>query len=291
MTLTERVKRKALDLGFQAAGVSRATSDRPESARLAEWLDRSYHGEMVWMAQTAAKRKNPALLLPGIRAIVSLGTNYYTDDRPDDAPGHGRIARYARGKDYHRVLGERLESLAAFLKTEAPDSRSLAYVDTGAVMEKAWAQRAGLGWIGKHSNLVSGQHGSWLLLGEVLTTADLSPDAFADFCVALATWLGGESPAFLGWEANGSGGIFGRRVWRLGYRTFWATRGFGGEITSGDRKRGFGPWPTCRLQPSRSHVLAVQARTDRDRVCSTYLSAPRCHHFGEDDTWFVPGDP
>lgn len=183
MTLTERVKRKALDLGFQTAGVSRVTSDRPESARLAEWLDRNYHGEMGWMAQTAAKRKNPALLLPGIRAIVSLGMNYYTDDRPDAAPGHGRIARYARGKDYHRVLGERLESLAAFLKTEAPDSRSLAYVDTGAVMEKAWAQRAGLGWIGKHSNLVSGQHGSWLLLGEVLTTSDLSPDEpGADLC-------------------------------------------------------------------------------------------------------------
>jgi len=183
MTLTERVKRKALGLGFQAVGVSRVTSDRPESVRLAEWLAHGYHAGMGWMAQTAAKRQNPALLLPGIRAIVSLGMNYYTDDRPDDAPGHGRIARYARGKDYHHVLGERLESLAAFLKAEAPDSRSLAYVDTGAVMEKAWAQRAGLGWIGKHSNLVSGQYGSWLLLGEVLTTADLSPDEpGADLC-------------------------------------------------------------------------------------------------------------
>lgn len=183
MTLTERVKRKALDLGFQAAGVSRVTSDRPEAARLGEWLAREFHGDMSWMAKTAAKRKNPALLLPGIRAIVSLGMNYYTDDSPDNVPGHGRIARYARGKDYHRVLGERLESLAAFLESEAPDSRNLAYVDTGAVMEKAWAQRAGLGWIGKHSNLVSGQHGSWLLLGEVLTTADLSPDEpGADLC-------------------------------------------------------------------------------------------------------------
>ena len=183
MTLTARVKRTALDLGFQAVGVSRVTSDRPESARLTEWLAREFHGHMGWMATTAAKRKNPALLLPGIRSVVSLGTNYYTEDRPDYAPGHGRIARYARGEDYHRVLGERLESLAAFLKAEAPDSRSLAYVDTGAVMEKAWAQRAGLGWIGKHSNLVSGQHGSWLLLGEVLTTADLSPDEpGADLC-------------------------------------------------------------------------------------------------------------
>ena len=183
MTLTERVKRKALDLGFQEVGISRVTSDRPEAARLAGWLSRGYHGEMDWMAKTAAKRKNPALLLPGIRAIVSLGMNYYTDDRPDDAPGQGRIARYARGEDYHRVLGRRLESLASFIQAEAPDSRSLAHVDTGAVMEKAWAQRAGLGWIGKHSNLVSGRYGSWLLLGEVLTTADLAPDGpGADLC-------------------------------------------------------------------------------------------------------------
>lgn len=176
MTLSERVKRKALDLGFQAVGVSRVTSERPEAAHLVEWLSRGYQGKMTWMASTAAKRKNPALLLPGIRAIVSVGMNYYTDDRPDDRPGLGRIARYARGADYHRILGERLELLAAFLKAEAPDSRNLAYVDTGAVMEKAWAQRAGIGWIGKHSNLVSGRHGSWLLLGEVLTTADLDPD-------------------------------------------------------------------------------------------------------------------
>ena len=183
MTLTARVKRKALDLGFQAVGVSRVTSDRPEAARLSEWLSRDYHGEMAWMARTAKKRQNPALLLPGVRTIVSVGMNYYTDDRPDATRGHGRIARYARGQDYHRILGERLESLASFLQQEAPDSRSRPYVDTGAVMEKAWAQRAGIGWIGKHSNLVSGQYGSWLLLGEVLTTADLDPDEpGADLC-------------------------------------------------------------------------------------------------------------
>lgn len=176
MNLTAKVKRKARDLGFQAVGVSRVTSDRPQSARLAEWLARGYHGEMAWMARTAAKRKNPALLLPGIRAIVSVGMNYYTEDRPDDHPGQGRIARYARGSDYHGILDKRLDSLVAFLQAEAPDSRSRAYVDTGAVMEKAWAERAGLGWIGKHSNLVSGEYGSWLLLGEVLTTADLDPD-------------------------------------------------------------------------------------------------------------------
>ena len=176
MTLTARVKQHAQELGFQAVGISRVPSDRPEALRLDEWLARGYEGEMTWMARNARKRKNPALLLPGIRCIVSVGMNYYTADSPDDRRGHGRIARYARGLDYHRMLGERLESLAAYIDREALDSKSRAYVDTGPVMEKAWAQRAGLGWIGKHSNLVSAQYGSWLLLGEVLTTAGLEPD-------------------------------------------------------------------------------------------------------------------
>src|SRR2546428_3186415 len=183
MTLTERVKRKALDLGSQAVGVSRVTSDRREAARLTEWLAREYHGEMDWMARPAKKRQNPALLLPGIRAIVSVGMNYDTEDQPDDRPGHGRIARYARGEDYHHVLGERLKALAAFLQAEALDSRNRAYVDTGAVMEKDWAQRAGLGWIGNQPKLVSALDGSLLLLGEVLTTADMDPDEpGADLC-------------------------------------------------------------------------------------------------------------
>src|SRR5438093_3280086 len=135
------------------------------------------------MTPPGNERQKPSLLLPGIRAIVSVGMNYDTEDQADDRPGHGRIARYARGKDYHGVLGERLKALAAFLQAEARESRNRAYVDTGAVMEKAWAQRAGLGWIGKHSNLVSARHGSWLLLGEVLRTADLDPDEpCADLC-------------------------------------------------------------------------------------------------------------
>src|SRR5436309_14603330 len=112
MTLTERAKRKALDLGFQAVGVSRVTSDRPEAARLAEWLAREYHGEMDWMARTAKKRQNPALLLPGVRAIVSVGMNYDTEDQPDDRPGHRRAAGYARGEDYPHGRRQRRKALA-----------------------------------------------------------------------------------------------------------------------------------------------------------------------------------
>ena len=155
MTLTEQVKQHARELGFDAVGVSRVTPDRPEAGRLNEWLARGYHGEMQWMSRTRAKRSNPALLLPGIRSIVSVGMNYYTDERPDELHGLGRIARYARGTDYHAVLGDRLKSLTTFLCRKVPDSRAISYVDTGPVMEKAWAQRAGLGWIGKHCNLVS----------------------------------------------------------------------------------------------------------------------------------------
>src|SRR6185436_9501682 len=96
--------------------------------------------------------------------------------RADERPGHGRIARYAWGQDYHDLLTKRLEQLAAQIKRLAPEADTRHYVDTGPVMEKAWAQQGGLGWIGKHSNLVSHQYGSWLLLGEILTTLELDAD-------------------------------------------------------------------------------------------------------------------
>jgi epoxyqueuosine reductase len=109
--------------------------------------------------------------------------NYYTDNRANEQPGMGRIARYAWGKDYHKVMSQRLSQLEAKIAGLAPGVTTRSYVDTGPIMEKAWAQQAGLGWIGKHSNLVSAECGSWLLLGEILTTLDLAPDEPAtDLC-------------------------------------------------------------------------------------------------------------
>jgi len=102
--------------------------------------------------------------------------NYYTGHQADERPGHGRIARYAWGEDYHRLLRQRLEQLAERIQVLVPGAENRCYVDTGPVMEKAWAQQAGLGWIGKHSNLVSAEYGSWLLLGEILTTLELTAD-------------------------------------------------------------------------------------------------------------------
>ena len=106
--------------------------------------------------------------------------NYATDHRADERPGFGRIARYAWGADYHEVLQNRLKRLEAAMRSLAPSVETRSYVDTGPIMEKAWAQQAGLGWIGKHSNLVSARFGSWLLLGEILTTLELEPDEPAD---------------------------------------------------------------------------------------------------------------
>ncbi|MEW6246422.1 MAG: tRNA epoxyqueuosine(34) reductase QueG [Nitrospirota bacterium] len=217
MSLSEAIKREARALGFDAVGVCRVDADGsriegrgstavPTSARplpdpgtsnvehrtlltdllhkrLLEWLERGYHGLMAWMEKAPSRRADPREVLPGCRSIISVGMNYYTDQRPDESPGHGRIARYARGRDYHKVLGKRLTRLEACIKALAPEARTRSYVDTGPVMEKAWAQQAGLGWIGKHSNLVSTQYGSWLLLGEILTTLELAPDEpAADLC-------------------------------------------------------------------------------------------------------------
>ncbi len=115
--------------------------------------------------------------------MISVGMNYYTDNRANETPGMGRIARYAWGKDYHTVMSRRLAQLEERIAALAPDAATRSYVDTGPVMEKAWAQQAGLGWIGKHSNLVSIEYGSWLLLGEILTTLDLKEDEpAADMC-------------------------------------------------------------------------------------------------------------
>jgi len=191
MSLTDAIKREARRLGFDAVGISRvddrlgpsAGGDQPHSLsqllydRLQAWLNRGAHGGMAWMAREPERRADPRKVLPGCRSVISVGLNYFTGHRADERPGHGRIARYAWGRDYHEVLKTRLERLEAWLRTLAPDAETRWYVDTGPVMEKAWAQQGGLGWIGKHSNLVSARYGSWLLLGEILSTLDLEADA------------------------------------------------------------------------------------------------------------------
>ncbi|HMU54254.1 MAG TPA: tRNA epoxyqueuosine(34) reductase QueG [Nitrospira sp.] len=185
MSLSAVIRQEATALGFDAVGISSVAQSNSATLlnRLEEWLARRYHGTMAWLARDPSRRADPTVVLPNCRSIVSVGLNYDTGHRATEGPGFGRIARYAWGRDYHRTLGDRLTRLESRIKALAPTADTRVYVDTGPVMEKAWAQQAGLGWIGKHSNLVSAQHGSWLLLGEVLTTLELTPDEPAtDLC-------------------------------------------------------------------------------------------------------------
>lgn len=190
------LKQAALEQGFHAVGIARipsSTTDRDSSPsghshtnlldRLQSWLTQGYHGTMEWMRRTPERRADPTQVLPHCRSIVALGLNYWTDEAPDERRGNGRIARYAWGEDYHRVFKKKLKRLERVIKSLEPDCITRSYADTGPVMEKFWAQQAGLGWIGKHSNLVSPTFGSWLLLGEILTTAELEADEpGADLC-------------------------------------------------------------------------------------------------------------
>ena len=164
-------------------GIARAEPLHPEGDRLQEWLDRGYHGTMGWMARRAAERRDPTLVLPSIRSVVSIAVNYYSPEPHSDAAGIGKISRYAWGDDYHAIVLEKADRLADFVRREAPGAQTKTYADTGPVMDKAWAARAGVGWLGKHTNVITRDAGSWVFLGTVLTTIDLDPDEPAtDLC-------------------------------------------------------------------------------------------------------------
>lgn len=175
--MNRRIEQLAIELGFDAC---RFTTARPpeSAARFEDWLQRGAHGGMEWMARNAARRVNPELVLKGARSVISLACSYHHDGEGADAaaPG-GIVARYARHQDYHEVLAGPLKALTDFVnELGGAGTRSLWYVDTGPLLERDLAQRAGLGFVGKHTNLISRKLGNWILLAEILTTLELSPD-------------------------------------------------------------------------------------------------------------------
>jgi epoxyqueuosine reductase len=175
--LTAKVKRRALELGFQKVGVVRAEALTDERARLEEWLARGLHAGMEWMARGVERRADPRELLTGARSVVVVALNYFTPHAHSDEPGTGKISRYAWGDDYHDVLGEKLKALLAFIKELSPEANGKVCVDAQPAMDKPWAARAGLGWIGKHTNLITRDYGSWVFLGELLLDIELEYDA------------------------------------------------------------------------------------------------------------------
>src|SRR5215213_2887141 len=170
------LEKKARELGFRAIGFARADSAPASGERLREWLAEGAHGDMIWMEETADRRASPAGLWPEVRSIVSLGMSYAPAADPlalAERPDIGRISVYAQGADYHDTVKKALKALARWLVAEAGCELKV-FVDTAPVMEKPLAEAAGLGWQGKHTNLVSRSDGSWLFLGAIYTTLDLA---------------------------------------------------------------------------------------------------------------------
>lgn len=179
------VRAMALEIGFDACRVTRADEPWEAGARLEAFVEAGHHGQMAWMADTLERRKAPTAMWPEAKSAVVVGLNYGPDADPMEMlarRGEGNISVYARGKDYHDVLKKRLKQLArAFVAQTGADVK--VFVDTAPLMEKPLAAKAGLGWQGKHTNLVSRELGSWLFLGVMLTDAVLAPDApEADHC-------------------------------------------------------------------------------------------------------------
>lgn len=174
-----RIFEKARGLGFDTVGISPANLPRRTQAGLAEFLALGHHGDMAWMEAHAERRADPQTLWPQARSVLCVGHNYTPPRNPLeqlDEKDHGLISAYARNRDYHDVMKKRLRQLARWM-AETYACEVKLFVDTAPVMEKPLAQQAGLGWQGKHTCIVSRQHGSWLFLGEIFTTLSLPSDA------------------------------------------------------------------------------------------------------------------
>ena len=183
--LKEAIKQKATELGFVACGVARADAAPEAGAELREWIAAGHHGEMGWIADRAEQRASPRGLWPEAKSVIALAMSYAPATNPmalASAPSRGRISVYAQGADYHKVVKKALKAMGRWLADEAGCELKV-FVDTAPVMEKPLSTAAGLGWQGKHTNLLSREFGNWLFLGVIYTTLELEPDASAsDHC-------------------------------------------------------------------------------------------------------------
>ncbi|MEM7666833.1 MAG: tRNA epoxyqueuosine(34) reductase QueG [Pseudomonadota bacterium] len=184
--LSERIAEQARTLGFAACGIASAAEDHVRAERLEQWLGEGHHGSMEWMEARAHHRRSPQGLWPEARSVIALGMSYAPAHDPmalEDVTERARISVYAQGKDYHDVVKKRLKALARWLVAEEVGAQVKVFVDTAPVMEKPLGEAAGIGWQGKHTNLVSPDHGSWLFLGAIYTTLEITPfDPQRDQC-------------------------------------------------------------------------------------------------------------
>ena len=180
--ISDKIKTQALQLGFDACGISKAENLGKETSRLAQWLHSGYHAEMKYMSFQSEKRSDPRKLVWDAKSVISVIMNYYPEKVQAD-PEAPRISKYAYGRDYHRVIRKKLKKLLDFINGEIGPVHGRYFVDSAPVLDRAWAAKSGLGWIGKNSNLISREYGSFIFIGELVVNLELDYDRpVKDFC-------------------------------------------------------------------------------------------------------------
>lgn len=184
MKLTNQIViAKAKELGFDLIGFAKAELLNKEIEHLREWLSKGYNASMEYMNRNIEKRYDVRNILPNAKSVISLAIDYFVNDNHTNQNGCGKISRYAWGKDYHLIMWEKLELLEEELKSIDPSFESKSYVDTGPVMDKAWAVRAGIGWMGKHTNVITREIGSWIFLATIITNYEFEyNEIITDHC-------------------------------------------------------------------------------------------------------------
>ena len=181
---------KAKQIGFDLVGFAKADLLIEETKRLESWIEKGYQASMGYMEKNLNKRKNVKEILPTAKSVISLALNYYTsenysheDDKGKTCLPVGKVSRYAWGKDYHLIIWQKLDELETVLKELEPELETLSYVDTGPVMDKAWAVRAGIGWMGKHTNIINREIGSWFFIATIVTNYEFDySELITDHC-------------------------------------------------------------------------------------------------------------
>ena len=182
MNYSQLIKQKAEKFGFQSCGISKAEFLEEEAPRLETWLNKGYHGEMQYMENHFDKRLDPTLLVDGAKSVISLSYNYFPKVKIDEI-NNFKISKYAYGEDYHEVIKDILKEMVTELQEEIGEFGFRVFVDSAPVLEKAWARKSGLGWVGKNANLITKKHGSFYFLAEIICDLELDYDlAVTDHC-------------------------------------------------------------------------------------------------------------
>jgi epoxyqueuosine reductase len=172
--LAQRIRDRLYQEGFHKVGIARIADWPNSSPELEAWLAQGHQATMDWMQ--SPKRQDIRQVMPEARSVIAVALNYYTDQQRPEGPEYAKISRYGWGRDYHKVLHRRLKATCLWLETHHPGAKHRYYADTGPIQDKLWAERSGLGWVAKHSNLITTDYGSWVFLGTIITTLDLPPD-------------------------------------------------------------------------------------------------------------------